>query len=222
MAVHNHYIFRINSVYFRTAEDNIEIDNDSALSLGWGKGYETFKQNIRIFLKLAQNGRCAFCRCKVHTGTSWSNLEHLVSKKDYPQFKFMPENIVYCCTKCNMAKVKGNTLVNPNPTRTSQIFPNDSTGFTIINPYHDNYEDHIDFLDDIIIVALNNSDKGNETIKLYELFRPELAEDRASELNLDQQSVNQKLLQLLTSNIDDQITLNQINAVINQLPTWTL
>lgn len=222
MAVPNQYIFRINNIYQKSAADNTEISNDSAAKLSWSKGYANFKQNIRVHLKLAQNGRCAFCRCKVSVGTSWSNLEHLVSKTDYPQFKFTSDNLVYCCTKCNMSKVKQNTLSNPNPVKAQQVFPNNSGGFEIINPYYDDFQAHLDFIDDIIIVVANNSSKGRETIKLYKLYRPELAEDRASELQLNQQTVNQQLMARLTSTTIDQATIDQINAVIAQIPTWTL
>lgn len=222
MPVPAKYIFRLNNAYPKSAADNTEIANDTTANLGWADGYTNFKQNIRSFLKLAQNGRCAFCRCRVSVGTSWSNLEHLVSKSDYPQFTFQPDNIVYCCTKCNMSKVKQNTIVNPNPVRTQQVFPNASGGFEIINPYHDDFETHLDFIDDIIIVVANNSNKGRNTIRLYKLYRPELAEERASELKLNQQTVNQQLLTRLTSTTIDQATIDQINAVIAQMPTWTL
>lgn len=222
MAVPVQYRFRINNAYVMTSVDNTEIANDTANHLSWSKGYTGFKRNIRIYLKLAQNGRCAFCRCIVSVGTSWSNLEHLVSKKDYPQFKFQSDNLVYCCTRCNMSKVKQNTLTNPNPTKAQQIFPNNSGGFEIINPYYDDFHTHLDFIDDIIIVAVSNSSKGRETIKLYKLYRPELAEERARELQLNQQSVNQQLMARLTSTTINPVTINQIVEVIAQLPTWTL
>ncbi len=222
MAVPAQYIFQINTAYNKTNVDNTEIANDLASNLSWSDGYKNYKRNIRVHLKLAQNGRCAFCRCKVSVGTSWSNLEHLVSKKDYPQFKFQSENLVYCCTKCNMSKVKQNTLTNPNANKALQVFPNNSNGFEIVNPYYDAFEAHLDFIDDIIIVVANKSKKGKNTIKLYKLFRPELAEERASELRLNQQTVNQQLLARLTTTTIDQITINQINEVIAQMPSWTL
>ncbi len=121
-----------------------------------------------------------------------------------------------------MSKVKKNTLANPTLTKTAQLFPNNSAGFVIVNPYYDNYEDHIDFIDDIIIVVANNSPKGEKTIELYKLHRPELAEERAREFKLNQQSVNQQLLARLTSTAVDESTLNQVNDVIAQMPTWTL
>lgn len=222
MAVPVQYIFRIAAAYTITNVDATEIASNQAAKLKWGKGYWVFRGNIRTHLKLAQNGRCAFCRLRVSVGTSWSNLEHLVPKDKYEQFEFTTENIVYCCTKCNMSKVIQNTLTNPNPVKATQLFPNNSAGFLIINPYYDDYEDHIDFIDGIIIVTANNLPKGANTIRLYKLYRPELAEDRASELNLNQQTVNQQLLARLTSTTISQDTVNQINTVISQMPIWTL
>ncbi len=121
-----------------------------------------------------------------------------------------------------MAKKKQNTLSNPNPKKALQLFPNSSNEFKIVNPYLDDYQSHLDFIDDILIVVANNSNKGRETIKLYKLYRPELAEDRARELQLNKQTSNQKLMARLTSATIDQATIDQINKVIAQIPTWTL
>lgn len=221
MSVHPNYIFRINNIYQKSEIEETEIAFDKASSKKWSDGYKIFKNSIRTHLKLEQNGRCAFCRLRISTGTSWSNLEHLVSKTDYSQFMHKSDNLVYCCTRCNMSKVKKKVLVNPVEDNSTQEFPEDSIGFSIINPYHDNYEEHIDFLDDIIIVS-NNSEKGTETIELYKLFRPELAEDRAYELQLDKKTLNEQLLQMLTLPTIDNNTTDQINNVINQLPNWTI
>jgi len=222
MAVHPKYIFKVDEIYTKSATDNTEINNDSASNLKWSKGYKTFKSKIRKHLKLEQNGRCAFCRCRVSVGTSWSNLEHLISKTDYPQFKFTPENLVYCCIKCNMSKVKQNIIFEPQEDKSQQTFPLNSDDFIIVNPYFDDFEAHLDFIDDVIIVVVNDSPKGRETIRLYKLYRPELAEERASQFQLNQKTINEQLLARLTDSSIDQDTENQINAVIEQIPSWTL
>ena len=222
MAVPHQYIFRIQNSYLKSAADITEINSDMGNSKKWEKGYSGFKANIRIHLKSEQNNRCAFCRCRVSVGTSYSNLEHLVSKTDYPQFKFEPNNIVYCCTRCNLAKVKSNTLENPVVDKSLQPFPIASNGFSIINPYFDDFENYIDFIDDIIIVVVNNSRKGKETISLYKLFRPELAEERAYELKLNQKQLTRQLLNRLTDTNVEQDTINQITEIVNQIPTWVL
>lgn len=155
----------------------------------------------------------------------WDKLVELrtyCSKKKYPQFEFLPQNLAYCCTRCNFGKGEGVTLSNPLQDRTQQLYPDNSAGFNIVNPYYDNFEDHINFIDDVIIVAENNSDKGNETIKFYKLYRPELAEERAFELRLDQEGVSHQLLARLTEPGLEQEVVNQINAIISRIPTWTL
>ncbi|MCT3800757.1 hypothetical protein HZP90_05935 [Elizabethkingia anophelis] len=222
MAVPQEYRFTIRNFYVKTQQDNIEITNGLHNNTKWSDGYKGFRSNIREHLKLEHNGRCAFCRCRVSTGTSYSNLEHIVPKGKYPQFEFLPQNLVYCCTRCNFGKGEGVTLSNPLQDRTQQLYPDNSAGFNIVNPYYDNFEDHINFIDDVIIVAENNSDKGKKTIKFYKLYRPELAEDRAFELRLDKQAVTHQLLARLTEPELDQGIINQINTIISRIPTWTL
>lgn len=222
MAVYHKYKFRIAVAYTKSKANLTEIVSDKAQSLSWGKGYWGFKSDIRTYLRLEQNNRCAFCRCKVSTGTSFSNLEHLVGKKAYPQFEFLPENLVYSCTKCNMGKGKNATLSSPTADKALQTFPTNSYGFNIINPYHDKYEDHVDFLDEIIIIVANNSIKGNNTINYYKLTRPELAEQRAEELQLDKQALNKQLVKRLLDPGLNTTTIAQIQNAIATMPTWVL
>lgn len=222
MPVRPEYIFRIGVVYIKTPVDNAEIAADDAANLQWKDAYETFKPRIRNHLKIQQNGRCAFCRCRVSVGTSYANLEHIVSKSDYNQFKTLPENIVYCCWLCNKSKKKQNTIHNPNANKAAQLFPATSNDFIIVNPYHDDYENYIDFLDEIIIIKNGNSIKGPNTIKFYNLVRPELAEERAREFKLDQKDLTHQLLLRLTDATTSQNVLDQINDIINNMPNWTL
>lgn len=216
------YIFKIAAVYTLTPADQLDITTGKTAGLKWDKGYAIFKAGIRGHLKLQQNGRCAFCRCRIPTGIAFSNLEHLVSKSHYPQFEFLPNNLVYCCQRCNFLKVAKPTLSAPNANPAAQTYPSNGNGFTIVNPYHDNYQDHIDILDEVLITVANNSAKGKNTIESYKLARVELAEDRASEHQLDIQTVNKRLLARLTDPNTDLDTINQINAIIANIPTWAL
>lgn len=222
MAVRPEYIFKIGNAYPKTAADNAEILRDSTAGKKWDNGYVQFKANIRNHLKLQQHGRCCFCRCYVSIGTSYSNLEHLVSKSSYSQFEFLSENIVYCCWLCNKGKGRRSTLANPIANKATQQYPNQSNGFIIINPYHDAYEAFIDFYEDVIVVARNNQPKGANTIKFYNLTRPELAEERAREFKLNAQHINSKLLQMLITHSASTAITNQINQVIANLPNWTV
>jgi len=156
MSVPDKYKFRINNQYQKTADDTSEIDNDSYLEKEWENGYTNFKLNIRAHLKKEQKNKCAFCRCRVSIGTSYSNLEHLVPKKQYTQFTFKEDNLVYSCHLCNFSKTKKNTLANPVPNTSQQQFPDNSQGFNIVNPYYDDYELYLDFLDDVTNISEEN------------------------------------------------------------------
>lgn len=216
------YIFRINVVYVKTQDDITEITTDDHANKKWNAAYKTFKPRIRNHLKLQQHARCAFCRCLIGPGTSDETLEHLVSKTDYPQFKTLPENLVYCCWICNRSKKKKNTLNNPIVNKSLQAFPANSNGFIIVNPYHDDYEQHINFLDDILIIKANNSLKGENTIEFYDLARPKLAENRAREFKLNQAQINHQLTQRLTDSLTPANVLEQINGIIAEMPNWVI
>lgn len=218
MAVRNEYKFVITTPYVKTAADNAEIKIGNAAKKKWGEDYTSFKSNIRRDLKHKQGNRCAFCRCRVSVGTSYSNLEHIVGKDDYPKFEFLPKNLVYACVKCNFSKSTKSTLVNP----VSNTYPRSGGGFTIVHAHYDTFEAHLDFIDDIIITAVPGSTKGANTIKLYKLARPELAEERAYEWGLDQKSLNKQILGHLVSSAHDQILINQIVGILANMPDWEL
>lgn len=222
MAVRKEYKFVIARPYIKTAADNAEIATDTALSLLWGDGYSGFKANIRSDLKIQQGNRCAFCRCRVSVGTSYSNLEHLVPKGAYPQFEFLPINLAYSCHKCNFGKGKKSTIAAPVTPKISQTYPTTGAGFTIVHPHFDRYEQHIDFIDDIIVAAVPGSTKGPRSIKFYRLARPELAEERAFEWKLKKQSVNKKLLNNLVSTLHSQDIIDQMIAILANMPNWVI
>lgn len=222
MPIRREYIFTIATAYIKSKADITEINNDRANGKKWKDGYSTFKTRIRRYLKIAQHGRCAFCRCYVSIGTSYSNLEHLVSKSDYEQFEFLPENLVYCCWQCNKGKLVRNTLSGPVEDKVRQQFPTQSNGFVIINPYHDHFEDHIDFFDEVLILSKDNSTKGDTTIDFYNLSRPELAEERAREFKLNQEQLNHQLMQKLTTHSNQPKIINQMHQILAHMPDWTL
>lgn len=222
MPVRPEYIFRIGVTYVKIAADNTEIASDDAVGKKWKDAYKTFKPRIKNHLKHQQHARCAFCRCIVSEGTGYPNLEHIVSKTDYPQFKTLPENLVFCCWLCNKSKSKKNTIHAPIANKEAQTFPMSSNGFVIINPYHDNYEDHIDFLDEVLIVEVTNSTKGANTIEFYQLARPKLAEDRAREFKLNQNQITHQLTQRLTHAATSINVLQQVNDIVADMPNWEI
>lgn len=221
MPVPGNYIFRI-TAYTKTEDHENEIHEGLDNNLSWKDGYDEFKKDIRFYLKQQQNNRCAFCRCRVSIGTSFSNLEHIVGKAAYPQFQFHEQNLVYSCTRCNLLKNKILALTTPVVNKSEQLFPTTTGGFSIINPYFDNYEDHIDFLENVIVVVANASTKGAETIKSYGLTRVDLAEERAYEFKVNAESLVKRLVKQLTDPTLNIEVINQIQAVINEVPNWVI
>lgn len=222
MPVREQYRFKIDEVYEKPPNVRTECTNDELRNVAWADGYGLFKKGIRSHLKLAQHGRCAFCRCIIPIGTCDPTLEHLLSKHDYPQFISRSDNIVYCCWICNRSKKKRNTLTNPSVDKKLQPFPHISEDYCIISPYYDDYESYIDFLDEVIIVPVGDSAKGPNTILYYSLTRPVLAEERAREFKLDQLDIYEKLMIEIARSGDNQDLINQILAVIDEIPNWII
>lgn len=44
------------------------------------KELDSFKENMRNYLREKQNGLCAFCRMKIHEENATAELEHFVNK----------------------------------------------------------------------------------------------------------------------------------------------
>lgn len=209
------YIFKIKP-YSPSEEDKAEIARDS--DTDWDSAYKSYKKNLKNYLHKHQNGRCALCRCKIHRGTQYITLEHIASKNKYKQYRALPENLVNACTICNSSKKDKETFSNPSKAKTS--FPNKSEDFIIINPYYDNYEDYIEFFDDVLIQAKpGTGDKGKNTIEFYNLTRLNLAEERASECMLNTKNLRHQLMEKLRTDLSTDIK-KQIEDIINDLPNW--
>jgi uncharacterized protein (TIGR02646 family) len=217
MSHSNKYHFIIEP-YELNDEDKALISQGTIQSLLWDNDhYKPFKNRIREHLRKKQLSRCGFCRLRLNNSQFYPHLEHLVSKTDYKQFAFLPNNLVWCCQICNFSKGRKNTLHNPNTDFSLQVYPIDSNGFIIINPYYDNVLEHIEFLGEVIVKPKNNSTKGKNTINFYKLERLKLAEDRAAEANIDKADLEDYLLQRLVVE-DDPNIITVINNLINKLP----
>jgi len=112
-------------------------------------------------LRKSTFGKCMYCESKMEHN-SYSHVEHIKPKsnKKFPELKFVWENLGFSCTCCNTNK--GEKY-------------NEDTPF--INPYKDNPEDHLDFLD-FYIYPKNGSKRGEYTERELELNRSGLVDDR--------------------------------------------
>lgn len=172
--------FKLANTYSLTTWDKKQIalaESNSPVKEDWSKDcLDGFKKRFKEEMKLPQHKRCAYCRTKVNTGNSYFDIEHIEPRNLHPEWMFLPENLCLACRKCNSAKGDAEVLTNPAAT----IYPTISEGFKIINPYFDNYFDHIELIGGFLYHGI--SPKGMFTISTCNLSRYELAESRAEDL----------------------------------------
>lgn len=217
--------FVIPSPYEFTKTDSEIVNEGINNDLKWSDDhYLDVKKRMRDHLRVHQKNRCAFCRLRIPRSQFYPHLEHIVSKDARDEFTFYPINLVYCCQRCNFGKGTINTLATPD----TEIYPQNSIGFVIVNPYHDNFWEYFDLIEDVILIADVNttSNKGPNTYEFYKLGRIELAEDRAFELktifqNLTKEEIIQKLILRLTRE-EDQRIIEMIKYYLEKIPNWII
>lgn len=135
--------------------------------------YKKFKDDITVELLNKQDGRCAYCGCRLF---GRPHRDHIAPKSPYFQWTYWPENIVLTCAPCNVDQ-KG--TYNPVLTQGSTY---GGTTFKFVHPYFDDPRDHIRFVGhrlDILISIVNSSQKGLETIRLFDLNNVHRSKERA-------------------------------------------
>lgn len=150
-----------------------------------------FKLRLKNHLRERQNGRCAYCRCKIHEGEASIEIEHIIPKNKKPEWMYEPINLCLSCKRCNTAKGHLKEVLS-DPTR--ENFPVAGNDYLLVNPYYDRYSDNIELIDGIMYKG--KTKKGIYTIQLCKLNRYELAYDRAEAL-INQSASNYLRLFLL-------------------------
>jgi len=205
----------MNQPYVFTREDlNCIAQHFSNSHKDWTKkGLNRVKGRIKKYLLISQRKKCVYCKSKIRQGTTAIPIEHVVPKSKYSQFTFESKNLVLSCPMCNIQKGTKETLTDPLGT----AYPTDKAGFLIINPYFDNYDDHLEIIDDIFICA--KSTKGTKTIEICKLDRLELAIEKAEDQYINSANAHTKLiLQLInTHDVTLQKRVNEILSVIDEL-----
>ncbi len=175
------YIFPIGQIYRKTQQEEEETSRFSDGKSHWVGNYENFKKNIKAHLRREQCGRCVFCRRIIDESQCPATIEHLLPKAIYPQFETLPENLVLSCFSCNSQKREKIPLIDSMQSVNLENYPQSASDFTIVYPYKDNYEDHID-IEEKTCLAFKKSAKGEKTISLYNLNRERLVSARKSDL----------------------------------------
>ena len=98
---------------------------------------------------------------------------HIVPKSVHPEWMYEPFNLCVACPNCNSAKNSQEVLEN----KEIADLATESSDYLIIHPHIDRYFDNIEIVDGLLYKGLTK--KGEYTIKLCNLTRPELLSERA-------------------------------------------
>lgn len=146
------------------------------------KEMKAVKKDIKTSLITLQDNKCAYCtiifedRKKEFIDLQLDgDREHIAPKSKFPNFIFTENNLVLSCQTCNR------TLKNDYNTVIHEKDNYKDLEYNIVHPYFDNYKDHIIFDNDMILCIGHKDNKGENTIKLFQLKSPSLTTYRAKE-----------------------------------------
>ena len=134
---------------------------------------KAYKDRVRQYYRQQQNRKCVYCRMDVSSATGYFHIEHIVPKSVHPEWMYEPFNLCLACPQCNSAKNIQEVLDNTDITD----LPTESSDYLIIPPHIDRYFDNTEIVDGLLYKGLTK--KGEYTIKLCNLTRPELLSERA-------------------------------------------
>ena len=134
---------------------------------------KAYKERVRQYYRQQQNRKCVYCRMDVSSATGYFHIEHIVPKSVHPEWMYEPFNLCLACPQCNSAKNNQEVLYNKDITD----LPTESSDYLIIHPHIDRYFDNIEIIDGLLYKGLTQ--KGENTIKICNLTRPELLSERA-------------------------------------------
>jgi len=117
-------------------------------------------------LKESTSGKYMYCESKIEH-ISFAHVEHIKPKAldKFPELKFTWDNLGFCCHRCNTEK----------GSKYDENIP-------FINPYNENPEDYIVFIDHIIYPK-QNSMRGKYTINELALNRSGLIDRRKEKID---------------------------------------
>ena len=184
--------FVIDAPYEITPEDATLISQASPFdnnSEDWEKTcLSGFKDRIRRYYLKKQNRRCAYCRTVIRISQASSEIEHIVPKSFNPRWMYEPFNLCLSCKICNTKKSTKSVL----DTDESQKLPKLSEEYLLVHPHIDKYSEHIRIIEDVLYEGL--TEKGQDTIRICELDRYELAADRAEDILKSERPLSERFL----------------------------
>lgn len=145
--------------------------------------YTDYKAKLKRHYYFGQRDRCAYCRNRIEAEAYYEPLDHIVAKSEKPEWLLEPQNLVVTCDRCNNRK--STSAVLSEEYQDVDEYPEESEAFIIFNPHFDQWEDHLQYEDDIFLVAVPDS-KGEETISTCRLDLEHIIINRAKHLRLGQ------------------------------------
>lgn len=144
------------------------------------------------------HGKCAYCEAKF-TATGFGDVEHYRPKgrvhgqqgPGYYWLAYEPSNYLPSCQICNQ-RAKGDNFPISGMRAKSKDDPLNVENPLLMNPYQDNYEDHLEFIptsggaphaDRLPGGVISKTDKGKASIGTLEIYREPIREERIREMS---------------------------------------
>lgn len=206
--------FVITSPYTMTSADIKAVSkasNGNPQKEDWEKSsLKAYKDRVRRYYRQQQNKKCVYCRMNVSTATSYFHIEHIVPKSVHPEWMYEPFNLCVACPNCNSAKNSQEVLEN----KEIADLPTESSDYLIIHPHIDRYFDNIEIVDGLLYKGLTK--KGEYTIKLCNLTRPELLSERAR-VFIQQEQKPDSYSKLLITYIHNSGWIGDMNTLLDEI-----
>ncbi|MEA1842971.1 HNH endonuclease [Agrobacterium tumefaciens] len=135
-----------------------------------------FKDDLTALLMVEQQRCCAYCMSYLHE--DHPARDHIAPKKEYPAWTFRPDNLVLACYACNTDRKDDYDPIAVRHRKYRRC------KFTIVHPYFDRPEAHLDYASDGVkrgILISGITMKGRETIRVFDLMSPARAKQRAAD-----------------------------------------
>jgi 5-methylcytosine-specific restriction endonuclease McrA len=196
------------------------VDNLRALTHTEWKSSCAEAVSYRIALLKAQKWRCAYCERRIFRDeVGYRELDHVLPKsqrpkknldqikatnnaraarrttRGYPDFRYLPENLVVSCKRCNSYKGSYDGLANRSVAPAT--YPSASTDYEWIHPHFDVYRQHIE-RNNGLYSTVNRSPKGSAVIYACGLSKGEELTQRLIEsIVLDAEEMTNTMLLLV-------------------------
>lgn len=139
-------------------------------------------EDVRKQLMEDQHNKCAYCEWMITK--AYNDVDHYRPKSMYYWLGHSWDNLLYSCPTCNRSNKNDRFPLEDETTRCTTAYDNiEQEKPLLINPYIDNPLNHIEFTKDKNTnnptgIVKGIDEKGNTTIDILKLNRPELVNER--------------------------------------------